>query len=309
MERVAHPADAGAVSLPRWYRNALATSDLIGRRLVFFVTGCQKSGTTWIQQLLDAHPNVRCGGEAHLADVIGPMIQQLVRLYNEEPRTGVTLSRKATLCLARMMADQVLGGYMTASRDPDAVLAIGDKTPESSLGMQPLAVLYPGSKFIHVIRDGRDAAVSGWAHVRRQGKADGFRSFAEYAAYFARSHWRPYITSARASAAELEGRCLEVRYEDLHAEPVPVTRRMLEFLAVEAGDATVSACIESASFERLSGGRTRGREDPASHYRKGIVGDWRNHFDQEALEAFDAEAGDLLGELGYAEKAGSILSR
>jgi hypothetical protein len=46
-------------------------------------------------------------------------------------------------------------------------------------------------------------------------------------------------------------------------------------------------------------GRKRGEEDQFSFLRKGIVGDWRNHFSAEAAVVFDAHAGSALIELGY----------
>ena len=54
-----------------------------------------------------------------------------------------------------------------------------------------------------------------------------------------------------------------------------------------------------ADFQRFSGGRLRGDEDRASHFRKGVAGDWRDHFDEEAVRSFEAQAGGLLRDLGY----------
>ncbi len=62
----------------------------------------------------------------------------------------------------------------------------------------------------------------------------------------------------------------------------------------------MSGCVSAATFERLSGGRKRGRE-AASFYRKGIAGDWKNVFTEQNKQEFKAAAGDLLIELGYEE--------
>ncbi|MDI1462035.1 hypothetical protein QEZ54_13755 [Catellatospora sp. KI3] len=53
------------------------------------------------------------------------------------------------------------------------------------------------------------------------------------------------------------------------------------------------------SFARLAKGRERGQEDVHSHYRRGVAGDWRNHFDDTHLAAFRARYGDLVERLGY----------
>lgn len=60
----------------------------------------------------------------------------------------------------------------------------------------------------------------------------------------------------------------------------------------------VNAAVDRYAF-RSATGRGQGDEDRTSFQRKGIAGDWRNHFDREAAQAFDAIAGDALVMLGY----------
>ena len=48
--------------------------DLLGKQ-VFFIVGCQKSGTTWVERLLNGHPDVRCHGEAYFGPVLMPLLQ------------------------------------------------------------------------------------------------------------------------------------------------------------------------------------------------------------------------------------------
>jgi hypothetical protein len=54
-------------------------------------------------------------------------------------------------------------------------------------------------------------------------------------------------------------------------------------------------------FDARSGGRRAGQEDTASHYRKGVAGDWVDHFTPVHVEAFQERFGGLLDRLGYAE--------
>ena len=91
----------------------------------------------------------------------------------------------------------------------------------------------------------------------------------------------------------------EVRYEDLLENTEEETGRLLEFLGVDAGKESVRRCIEAASFEKMSGGRKPGEEDPDSFYRKGIAGDWKNVFTGRDRQVFKEAAGDLLIKLGY----------
>jgi Sulfotransferase domain len=52
-------------------------------------------------------------------------------------------------------------------------------------------------------------------------------------------------------------------------------------------------------FEAKTKGRPAGTEDTGSHYRKGVAGDWVNHFTPEVGAAFDERFDGLLEQLGY----------
>jgi hypothetical protein len=52
-------------------------------------------------------------------------------------------------------------------------------------------------------------------------------------------------------------------------------------------------------FEAQTKGRRAGAEDANSHYRKGVAGDWVNHFTPKVADAFEERFGDMLGRLGY----------
>jgi len=52
-------------------------------------------------------------------------------------------------------------------------------------------------------------------------------------------------------------------------------------------------------FSKQASGRKQGEEDPRSHYRKGVAGDWINYFNQEHRRYFRENYTDLLIKLGY----------
>jgi hypothetical protein len=92
---------------------------------------------------------------------------------------------------------------------------------------------------------------------------------------------------------------IHVRYEDLHGDTAGKLQRIVlgltgERLCLEEA----TAIAEEFSFERQAG-RQPGEENKRSFLRKGLVGDWRNHFSREARETFDRYAGDGLILLGY----------
>jgi len=286
---------------------ALIETDVLERaqtalsKQLFFVLGCQKSGTTWIQGLLNGHAEIRCHGEGCFGTALLPALSQALRAYHQHQRCGDIgrLSSDQAEALFALSVGMALSNWVGEAD----VRAIGDKTPEHALVIDVLARVFPSAKFIHVVRDGRDGAVSGWHHnIREKGEAafrKRFPDFAAYAAYFAEGHYIPYIRKAQAFGQAEGDRYLEVRYEELHAEGERVTREMLEFLNVRADDAGVEACLKVGDFRAMSGGRERGEADAGSHFRKGVVGEWRSFFDERARRAFEDPAGGLLEELGY----------
>jgi len=57
--------------------------------------------------------------------------------------------------------------------------------------------------------------------------------------------------------------------------------------------------VHERNFSKLSGGRRRGEVDPSSHYRRGVHGDWLNHFSLEHLQFFKERYGDIVLQYGY----------
>lgn len=277
---------------------------------IFFIVGCQKSGTTWVQRLLDGHESIVCRGEAAFAQVFIPNLQNMHKQYNQQQQyrnaqLGEIPQRNLMeeSDLVHLFAEMT-GAMMAKWIDGDGstVRCIGEKTPEHALCLPLLAKAFPSVKIIHIIRDGRDVAVSGWHHNLRFNKAkfqQQFPSFDRYVAYLLQHHWLPYIQNARAFGGANAGQYMELRYEDLHADGRKWTKQLLEFLAVDASDESVTRSIEAGSFKTLTAGRDEGQENRESFFRKGVVGDWRNLFDERTHAFFIQHAGQLMQELGY----------
>ena len=87
----------------------------------------------------------------------------------------------------------------------------------------------------------------------------------------------------------------------LKRDPEAVLKRVLTFLKVNDSNRYVQRCLQANTFERLAGGRRPGEVDPTSFFRKGIVGDWRNHFSEENIVVFKQVAGNTLITAGYEE--------
>ncbi|HVR79566.1 MAG TPA: sulfotransferase domain-containing protein [Acidimicrobiia bacterium] len=90
-----------------------------------------------------------------------------------------------------------------------------------------------------------------------------------------------------------------VRFEDLIGErSLEVFADLFNHCRIAIPSTELPALLETHSFERLSG-RNQGEADPQAHFRKGVAGDWKNHFDESVREEFHRVTGDLVEALGY----------
>lgn len=88
------------------------------------------------------------------------------------------------------------------------------------------------------------------------------------------------------------------RYESLRADPDAELTRLCRELGTDPGPGRIRAAVERWDMSRVTG-RPHGQEDRSSFVRKGVSGDWRNAFSDEARALFADLAGDALVELGY----------
>lgn len=92
---------------------------------------------------------------------------------------------------------------------------------------------------------------------------------------------------------------LTVTYEDLHKNCLGELRRIVNFIGIRVDDEILSKVVKNRSFMRMSQGRRQGDEDKSNHFRKGIVGDWKNYFSPMTKDLFKKMAGDFLVKTGY----------
>jgi hypothetical protein len=323
-----------------------------GRRdsRVFFVTGAGKSGTSWLMRTLDGHPEVMCKGE-------GRFFAADWRRPNFDPEGTRALASSLYYALLNSDYLRLWVERSVWARDGDADRHLdnltrlatkhflmkqlaktnkkfaGDKSPLLNAEfIEEVSRVYPDAKVIHIIRDGRDQAVSMLHHVwnrstdqggvqvlkpgelekRRIYREDprklietGEGLFTEERLRQAAQSWNERVgKTAEDGPALLGSNYTEVRYEDLLVRPNEEIGRLVGFLGADTGDEAVEQAVSSASFEKLSKGRERGEEDTSSFYRKGVSGDWKNYFTERDKEIYKQEAGELLIQLGYEKDDG-----
>lgn len=269
------------------------------RKQIFFVVGSPKSGTTWVQNLLDAHPHIACRGETHFAPFLQP-IEQIVQVFNQQKRGESMPSlddHDAVYLFANMFA-LILSKWGAG----DEIACVGEKSPQHAAYAELLASVFPQSRFVHIVRDPRDVAISGWYHNLRKNTSEFCKQYPNlttYSRFIIDSIWPAHVNGARKVREIDPRRYFEVRYEDLLAEPENIVSEMLRFLGTDDAPEHVQQCLHASSFERNTNGRSRGEEDLGSFYRKGVAGDWKNHLTDEQNAMFIEKLAGVMSELGY----------
>lgn len=88
----------------------------------------------------------------------------------------------------------------------------------------------------------------------------------------------------------LRQQCLVITFDEMKASTPAVNRRILNHCGIDdVTDAEIEQHAAAHSFERVTG-RQRGEEGNAIRtgyfWRKGVSGDWRNHFDPRLTDEF-----------------------
>lgn len=88
------------------------------------------------------------------------------------------------------------------------------------------------------------------------------------------------------------------KYERLAENPLAEFARIVEFFGWQIPDRLLASVVDRFSFTARSG-RKPGTEEVYSHYRKGVIGDWKNYFDKGVGSLFEGLFPGLLNRLGY----------
>lgn len=286
-----------------------------------FIVGVNRSGTTLLRLMLDSHPELTIPPETHfvpemirLARRDNTTRKRLVRAATDHPRWG-DFGLDEEVLLARLQdvkplnpADAIRVFYDLYA-EKEGKPRWGDKTPRYMRAMPRIERALPEARFIHLIRDGRDVALS-QAERALDGPAPEITEVAE--------RWKRRIETARVHSADLDD-YLEVRYEDLVGDPEASLRRICEFLELRYDEAMLDYHERAAGRltemdrdlgsgengpvrtgdERLAGHAMT--SNPPSTDR---CGRWREEMSADDEAEFERVAGELLSDLGYEILAG-----
>ena len=275
-----------------------------------FIVGCGRSGTTLVRALLDAHPELAVPFESYFPVWFGRHRERYERpegfavarflddvlAHESFTRWGLDHARvraAITEAAPTNFPDAIrscFAEYARAQGKP----RYADKTPIFILQIPVLAEMFPESRFVHVVRDGRDVALS------RREAAWGTRRF-EHEALL----WSAQVEKGRRDGQALGGdRYLEVHYEDLVDDPETVAREMCEFVALDF-DPIMLRYHERVSLIMASQPYPEEHQNLLRPPTKGLR-DWREQLSPAQVMLFEQLAGDALRHFDYESVAGAV---
>lgn len=234
----------------------------------FIVFGALRSGTTLFRLMLGAHPEIGDVGEAdYLFDYLHRNSHGRGWRYDIDQ-----------LKMDRLFQSRGLDVVDSTDRKgvTDAFLDQLNSRCPGHFGfvihrnVDKAATLFPGTRFIHIIRDPRDVAVScinmGWAGNT----------------YFGVDFWIDTERNWDETQPRLQS-VLEIRYRDLVSDPHTQLQRACKFLGI-------SFCPKMLDYPATS---TYGPPDPSAIQR------WKSNLSRRAVELVEVKAGPLMLKRGY----------
>jgi Sulfotransferase family len=262
------------------------------------ILGVSRSGTTLLRVMLDRNSQLAVPDESYFVPLLADRhifridaddFLDDVRRLETVREWGIPTDKLRARLRDGMSTGRAIAAVYEVYAEEHGKPRWGDKTPMYMRHLRLLWHLFPDAQYVHLIRDGRDAAVSflslpagiafeTWGHPR---------SAAQFACL-----WRRDVTAARRLGRGLgTERYLEVRYEDLIANAEPVLRHICAFAGL--------------SYERAmtdhggSGSELRPHQQSLKQPLTLGLRDWRRELRAADAAAFESVAGDLLRELGY----------
>ncbi|MGH8274262.1 MAG: sulfotransferase family protein [Gammaproteobacteria bacterium] len=268
-----------------------------------FVLGCPRSGTTVLYHMLLSSGHFAVyRAESEVFDVIAPLFDNLrtasARSRLADAWIGSFLFNRSGLgregLRERIIADCRNGGdflrlVMESIAAKQGVSRWADCTPNHLLHIPEIKRTIPEARVIHIIRDGRDVALSlaamNWIRPLAWRKEHGLEAAAVY--------WDWIVGRGRAYGKQIAPDYVEVSFEELITDP----RATLDSLSSFVGIDLDYDSIRRADIGSLSKPNTSFRNDPGAQFRP--VGRWRKKLSPARLRHIERLIGNRLQSTGY----------
>jgi hypothetical protein len=273
-----HPADAFAVA----YRSTLSP---------IVIGGCGRSGTTLLRLMLDSHSRICCGPESSV------FRRRAIDPDSLADRYGFARDDVRAVYDAARSRPEFIEGFAALALRKAGKARWAEKTPRNISRLRQIFRHFPGARFVHVLRDGRDVACSLRTHPRHR-VVDG--------KLVPLDTWKPIAGCARRWVRDVEAsrpfwkdaRLLTIRYEDLVREPRVALARVMAFVGEPWDEAMLRHAAAASPFRDA----TRFAQNPEAlaAVSTASLNRWQRDLDARDRRIFKRIAGKLLVELGYA---------
>lgn len=277
-----------------------------GRDPFVFVVGCPRSGTTLLQRMLDHHPDLAVANDTHFIpravkglDIgpdtpLTPELVERVRTYRRFYRLGLDEAEVDEAARDAATYRAFVGRLYTIFARKQGKPLGGEKTPDYARSIAFLHDVFPDTRFVHIIRDGRDVTLStlDWAKVDKGPSR--WTLWPESRVGTCALWWKWQVEQGRRDGRALGAeRYHEVSYEVLSAEPEAELGAVVRFLGLP--DAPEMARFYEGKTRSETGLSAKKAWLPATPGLR----DWRTQMDEADVALFEVLAGDLLDDLGY----------
>lgn len=247
-----------------------------------------------MNSLIAMHPNVASiNAELTLfSRYIAPVIarydneQRMMDQKDWEQGLPLVLSKEQ---LNAWLSDVLVSSYSAVQKTKPGAKVILDKHPNYSQYLDTIVEFLPRAKVIHIIRDGRDVAVSMMSARKRVGHSPGeINRAAEI--------WKKFITGCRESKCAQSDSYKEVLYHELLNDTQGLVCELLEFLNLDSE----KEVVDLLTREDLVKKEVSSPNPNLKGQRNQFGGAWSKNLTLWQRYRFDRIAGDLLVSLGYA---------
>lgn len=261
-----------------------------------FVIGVPRSGTTWLFDMIASHKDVASlnGSNTFLQMYVFPMENIYEREKHVFADSGFSRglpSKYSKEEFEELIRDIIRSFYR---RIPSNRRFYVEKATDLTSEVHKIRKYIPNSKFIHIIRDGRNCTVSRIKNRKKYGYPFGIEGVHEGAVT-----WKKQILEARSNSIEFSSDVLEVRYEDLLKDPVNNLRTIFNHVGLEADLESITEIARQHDY------KTRPVSNPTSEVitpHGEPVQAYESEMTRTEIAYFEYLAGDLLEALGYPSK-------
>jgi len=245
-----------------------------------FIIGVPRSGTTWVQRILMAHPEVCSGQESKFFSTFGPALRYFFHTKQSQRQAGLYWywSEEDFKQELTQLWYKTMSAIVKAS--PQASLLV-EKTPDHCICIPEILQLLPHSRFIHVIRDSRSVVAS----LLAASQAEWGAHWAPKTAKDAALYWVKRVSKAQEDSQQLSPeQYIEIFYEDLKAKPNDCARKIFQFSKLAISDTELEQTLQTEEFSKVKKDKSELQDssvykplehEPKGFFRKGEVDSWK----------------------------------